>query len=166
MQSLFSAVLAAFTILFASSAFAQNKSDDTKDQPLFSNETFKSMAFRSIGPAYMSGRIADIAVDQTNPSTWYVAVGSGGVWKTNNAGTTWSPIFDQESVYSIGALAVDPRHPERLWVGTGENVGGRHASFGDGLYKSNDGGASWENVGLALCELFIKFAQCTVEFQN
>jgi photosystem II stability/assembly factor-like uncharacterized protein len=109
---------------------------------------FDGLEFRAIGPALMSGRIADIAIDPENRATWYVAVGSGGVWKTTNAGTTWTPIFDDQSVYSIGCLALDPSNHNILWVGTGENVGGRHVGFGDGVYRSRDGGATWTNLGL------------------
>ena len=96
----------------------------------------------------MSGRIADLAIDPTNENVWYVAVGSGGVWKTINAGTTFTPIFDDQPVYSIGCVTLDPSNPYTVWVGTGENVGGRHAGFGDGIYRSIDGGASWANMGL------------------
>jgi photosystem II stability/assembly factor-like uncharacterized protein len=89
-----------------------------------------------------------MAIDPTNENIWYVAVGSGGVWKTTNAGTTFQPIFDDQPVYSIGCVTIDPQNPYTVWVGTGENVGGRHAGFGDGIYRSLDGGASWENMGL------------------
>jgi photosystem II stability/assembly factor-like uncharacterized protein len=106
------------------------------------------LKLRGIGPAVMSGRIADIAIDPTDASTWYVAVGSGGVWKTVNSGTTWTPVFDKEASYSIGCVTIDPSNPRVIWVGTGENVGGRHVGFGDGAYRSRDGGASWENLGL------------------
>lgn len=78
------------------------------------------MELRSIGPAYMSGRIADIAIDQNNPSTWYTAVGSGGIWKTTNAGTTWTPVFDKQAVYSIGDVTIAPSNSSIVWVGTGE----------------------------------------------
>jgi photosystem II stability/assembly factor-like uncharacterized protein len=111
-------------------------------------KAFDGLKLRAIGPALMSGRIADIAIDPTDPSTWYVAVGSGGVWKTANAGTTWTPLFDEQPSYSIGCVTIDPSNPHVVWVGTGENVGGRHAGFGDGVYRSRDGGASWENLGL------------------
>ena len=111
-------------------------------------KAFKGLELRNIGPALMSGRIADIAIHPDNPSVWYVAVGSGGVWKTVNAGTTWQPIFDGESVYSIGCITIDPTNPEVIWLGTGENVGGRHVGFGDGVYRSVDGGANWEMMGL------------------
>jgi len=124
----------------------------SKDDSLFNSSTFNAMELRNIGPAYMSGRIADIAVDQNNPSTWYTAVGSGGVWKTVNAGTTWTPIFDKQDVYSIGDVTIDPSNSNIVWVGTGENNGGRHISFGDGVYKSLDGGKTWKNMGLKSTE--------------
>ncbi len=109
---------------------------------------YAGLAWRNIGPAFMSGRIADIDWDPTDSSVWYVAVGSGGVWKTINAGVTWTPIFDEESVYSIGNVTVDPSNPNTVWVGTGEDVGGRHVAYGDGIYRSDDGGQSWTNKGL------------------
>ena len=109
---------------------------------------FSGLELRPLGPALMSGRIADIAIDPENTSTWYVAVGSGGVWKTTNAGTTWTPIFDDQAVYSIGCVTLDPNNRNTVWVGTGENVSGRHVGFGDGVYRSRDAGASWEKLGL------------------
>jgi len=120
---------------------------DDEDSPLAA-KTFDGMELRNIGPALMSGRIADIALHPDDPNHWYVAVGSGGVWQTHNSGTTWEPIFDDQSSYSIGAITVDPSNPNVVWVGTGENVGGRHVGYGDGIYRSDDGGKSWENVGL------------------
>ena len=122
------------------------------DDALMSDKTFKGLEFRNIGPAFMSGRIADIDIDPSNRNIWYVGVGSGGVWKTVNAGTTWTPLFDQQSVYSVGCVTIDPNNSATIWVGTGENVGGRHASFGDGVYVSRDGGASWRNMGLKKSE--------------
>jgi len=110
------------------------------------------MKLRNIGPAYMSGRIADIAIDPKDASTWYVAVGSGGVWKTDNAGITWKPIFDSQEVYSTGDVTIDPSNSNIIWVGTGENNGGRHLSFGDGVYRSADGGQTWKNMGLKQSE--------------
>ncbi len=114
--------------------------------------TFGAFEFRNIGPAFTAGRIADIAIVPDDPATWYVGVGSGGVWKTTNAGTTWTPVFDKQDVYSIGSIALDPSNPHAVWVGTGENVGGRHISWGDGIYLSLDGGKTWENKGLAKSE--------------
>ena len=119
-----------------------------KEEPGFNEATFKGLEWRSVGPALMAGRIADIVKDPGDQSTWYVAVGSGGVWKTENAGTTWSPIFDDEDAYSIGCITIDPNDPTTIWVGTGENVSGRHVGYGAGIYRSRDGGASWENMGL------------------
>ncbi|MFT5718769.1 MAG: hypothetical protein ACI9T7_002976, partial [Oleiphilaceae bacterium] len=119
---------------------------------LMTDELLSGMKLRNIGPAYMSGRIADIAVDNKDPSTWYVAVGSGGVWKTDNAGITWKPIFDSQAVYSTGDVTIDPSNSNIIWVGTGENSGGRHISFGDGVYRSLDGGLTWKNMGLSQSE--------------
>ncbi len=111
-------------------------------------QTFQGLKLRNVGPAFTSGRIADIAIHPQNENVWYVAVGSGGVWKTTNSGTTWKPLFDKQKSYSIGAITVDPNNPHTVWVGTGENVGGRHVAFGDGVYVSYDDGASWKNMGL------------------
>ncbi len=134
--------LAATLLVSATLAVADPAKEESKPKP------FDGLTLRSIGPAFMSGRIADIAIDPTHPSTWYVGVGSGGVWKTVNAGTTWTPVFDKESSYSIGCVTIDPSNPSVVWVGTGENVGGRHVGFGDGVYRSRDGGGKWENLGL------------------
>ena len=109
---------------------------------------FSGLEFRNIGPAMTSGRIADIAIHPENENIWYVGVGSGGVWKTTNSGTTWTPIFDKQKVYSIGCVTIDPINPHTIWVGTGENVGGRHVGFGDGIYVSYDDGKTWQNMGL------------------
>jgi photosystem II stability/assembly factor-like uncharacterized protein len=111
----------------------------------------RGLRLRHIGPAAISGRISDVAV-APDKKTWYVGVASGGVWKTTNAGTTFTPIFDGEGSYSIGVVALDPRNPNVVWVGTGENNVLRSVSFGDGVYKSVDGGRSWENVGLKTSE--------------
>ncbi|MEL6863548.1 MAG: glycosyl hydrolase [Bacteroidota bacterium] len=121
-------------------------------QSNFSADQFAGMEWRSLGPALMSGRIADIAVHPQDNNTWYVAVGSGGVWKTQNSGTTWKSIFDGQSAYSIGCVSIDPNNPHVIWVGTGENVGGRHVGYGDGIYRSDDGGKSWTNMGLKKSE--------------
>lgn len=112
------------------------------------DKTFEGLKLRNIGPAFTSGRIADIAIHPDNENVWYIAVGSGGVWKTTNSGTTWKPIFDNQTSFSIGAIAVDPSNPHTIWVGTGENVGGRHVAIGDGIYVSYDDGATWKNMGL------------------
>jgi photosystem II stability/assembly factor-like uncharacterized protein len=138
---------ALLSLLLAHSAFANENSD-----PGLNEATFEGLEWRGIGPALMSGRIADIAVDPERPSTWYVAVGSGGVWKTVNRGTTWTPVFDGQGAYSIGTVTIDPNNRHVIWVGSGENGSGRHIGFGDGVYRSLDGGATWRNMGLEKSE--------------
>jgi len=111
-----------------------------------------ALHLREVGPAVAGGRIADVEVHPHDKSTWYVGVGSGGVWKTTNAGTTFTPLFDDQPSYSIADIALAPSNPEIVWVGTGENVSGRHVAWGTGVYRSLDGGASWENMGLPQSE--------------
>ena len=123
-----------------------------KSEDLFSESTFTGLEFRNIGPAFTSGRIADIAIHPEDKSVWFVAVGSGGVWKTVNSGVTWTPVFDKQASYSIGCVTIDPGNPHTVWVGTGENVGGRHVGFGDGIYRSLDDGKTWTNMGLKQSE--------------
>ncbi|MGB3466486.1 MAG: hypothetical protein WBA74_14500 [Cyclobacteriaceae bacterium] len=147
-------ILLLLLFAFAMPADAQKKKSKTQNTPAKANEgniiedTFADVQFRSIGPAFMGGRIADIAIHPDNENVWYVAVGSGGIWKTENAGTTWKPLFDEQPVYSTGCITIDPNNPHIIWVGTGENVGGRHVGFGDGIYKSEDDGNTWTNMGL------------------
>ncbi len=117
-----------------------------------SKNAFDGLEFRNIGSAMTSGRIADIAIHPENENVWYVAVGSGGVWKTENSGTTWKSLFDKQSTYSIGCVTIDPNNSHTIWVGTGENVGGRHVAFGDGIFVSHDDGKSWKNMGLKQSE--------------
>lgn len=104
--------------------------------------------FREVGPALTSGRIADMAVNPENNSIMYIATASGGVWKSENAGVTFSPIFDNQGSYSIGCVSLDPSNPNTVWVGTGENNNQRSVAYGDGLYRSRDAGKSWEKIGL------------------
>ena len=106
------------------------------------------LEWRSIGPAVMGGRISDIRGITGDPALVYVAAGSGGLFRTNDAGMTWTPLFERQSTISIGAIAVDPKNPKILWVGTGESKVRNSVSFGDGLYKSEDGGATWKRMGL------------------
>lgn len=116
-----------------------NQSDD----PLL-----KTFVWRSIGPANMGGRIDDIAVVDSNPSVYYVGYATGGIWKTVNNGTTFTPIFDVYSTHSIGDMAVAPSDPNILYVGTGEPNNRQSSSFGNGVYKSTDAGKTFVNVGL------------------
>jgi len=125
-------------------------SSTTQTTPLAT--AISGLSMRGIGPAFMGGRIADLAVHPANKSTWYLAVGSGGVWKTTNAGTTWSPIFDDQQSFSIGCVTLDPNQPDIVWVGTGEAVSGRHVAWGDGVYRSRNGGATWDHMGLRQSE--------------
>ncbi|MDA0993141.1 MAG: glycosyl hydrolase [Proteobacteria bacterium] len=127
-------------------------SADEEAPPGFNESTFSGLEMRSIGPAMMSGRIADIAINPDDPSNWYVGVASGGIFKTNNGGTTWKTIFDDQDSYSIGCITLDPNNPEIIWVGTGENDAGRHIAYGSGVFRSRDGGTTWENMGLKASE--------------
>lgn len=131
---------------------AQKKSEEKKPAPekapIEKESTYSFLKWRNIGPAVTSGRIVDLKVHPTNPSIWYVAAACGGVFKTINAGTTFEPIFDQASAYSIGCLAIDKNNPNVIWVGSGENNNQRSVSYGDGIYKSEDAGKSFKNVGL------------------
>jgi photosystem II stability/assembly factor-like uncharacterized protein len=141
-----------FIAVLTFSAIARSETKPAEKKSLLTAEVLSGLEFRNIGPGLMSGRISDIAIHSKNRSLWYVAVGSGGVWKTENAGTTWTPIFDGQASYSIGCLTLDPNNPDVVWVGTGENVSGRHVGFGDGVYKSLNGGKTWTNMGLAKSE--------------
>ncbi|MCH2032346.1 MAG: glycosyl hydrolase [Tenacibaculum sp.] len=135
-------------LTLVSTSFAQKNKKVADKKKQDKSSIYNGLKFRSIGPALMSGRIADIVIHPNNENVWYVGVASGGVWKTENSGTTWNSIFDGQVSYSIGCVTLDPQNPEIVWVGTGENDGGRHIGYGDGIYKSEDGGKSWKNMGL------------------
>jgi len=137
-----------FVLFILTSTFAVSAEKDEKPKPGLNEASLKGLQWRSVGPAMTAGRIADIAVNPQDRNQWYVGVGSGGVWKTDNRGTTWQPVFDSEASYSIGCVSIDPNNTQTVWVGTGENVSGRHVAYGDGVYKSLDGGKSWTNMGL------------------
>ena len=126
--------------------------DENRPRDPMSFATFNGLRFRSIGPAFTSGRVIGFAVDPNNPARYYVAAASGGVWKTVNNGTTWTPVFDREGSYSIGCIVLDPKNPLTVWVGTGENNSQRSVSYGNGVYRSDDGGKTWRNVGLKASE--------------
>ena len=114
----------------------------------FSKGPFDSLHFRPIGPASMSGRITDLAVYESNPSIFYVGTAHGGVWKTTNAGTTFEAQFQDEGLISIGDVTVSQSNPDLVWVGTGESNNRQSTSWGDGVYKSTDGGKTFANMGL------------------
>jgi photosystem II stability/assembly factor-like uncharacterized protein len=130
---------------------APEKKDEEK-KPGMNAETFAGLKFRSIGPAVASGRVMSIAVNPKNKVEYYVGVASGGVWKTVNDGTTWTPIFDKEGSFSIGSVALDPNDASVVWVGTGESNSQRSVDYGDGIYRSDDGGKNWTNLGLKKSE--------------
>jgi photosystem II stability/assembly factor-like uncharacterized protein len=110
--------------------------------------SLSAFRLRLVGPAVTSGRVVGFAVDPRDRSHYFVAVACGGVWKTTNSGTTWTPVFDGEGSFSIGYITLDPKNPNVVWVGTGENNSQRSVGYGDGIYKSIDGGKSWQNMGL------------------
>ena len=137
-------VLALLLVVCSSGAgVAQDKSENKLD------DTFlKNLQFRAIGPAIMGGRIDDIAVVESNPSTYYVGAATGGVWKTTNNGTTFDPVFDAQGSTSIGDIAIAPSDASIIWVGTGEPNNRQSSSWGDGIYRSLDAGKTWTNMGL------------------
>ena len=138
--------------LFISVTIIAQKKMETVSKPKapdsLKNISLAGLSFRSVGPAITSGRIADIAVNPQNHSEYYVAAAAGGVWKTSNAGVTFNPVFDGEGSFSRGCLAIDPTNTNVVWVGSGENNNQRVVGYGDGIYKSEDGGKSWKNMGL------------------
>jgi photosystem II stability/assembly factor-like uncharacterized protein len=134
------------------------KKDEKKEEPKeekksgMNADTFSGLKFRLIGPGAASGRVMSVAVNPKNKFEYYVGVASGGVWKTVNDGTTWTPVFDGEGSYSIGWVTLDPNDSSVVWVGTGESNSQRSVGYGDGIYRSVDGGKSWENLGLKKSE--------------
>ncbi len=132
--------------------FTQAQKTKKEDQQPLDSINIDGLKWRSIGPALTSGRISDIAVNPSNPYEYYVAASGGGVWKTSNAGIDYTPIFDKEGAYSIGCVTIDPNNTNVVWVGSGENNNQRSVNYGDGVYKSIDGGTSWKNMGLKTSE--------------
>lgn len=133
------------------SSSAKDSKPEQKD-PLYKSETYSALSFRSLGPAVTSGRVGDIAVNPNNKNQWYVVAAAGGVFKTDNAGVSFYPIFDNQNSYSIGCITIDPNNSNVIWVGTGENNNQRAVGYGDGVYKSEDGGETWKNMGLEKSE--------------
>ncbi|HHS13385.1 MAG TPA: glycosyl hydrolase [bacterium] len=132
-------------LLFAATGFAARQS--ATKSPV-NEATFSGLKFRNIGPAFTSGRIGDFAVNPDDFSEYYVAVASGHIWKTENHGVTWKPVFDRYGSYAIGCVVMDPNNSHVVWAGTGENNSQRALGYGDGVYKTTDGGRSWKNMGL------------------
>ncbi|MEP7269058.1 MAG: glycosyl hydrolase, partial [Saprospiraceae bacterium] len=147
--------------LFFTPSFSQSKKTKKEEAVSLSalpaadtlkSEVFSGLTMRNIGPALVSGRITQLVVNPDNPSEYYVVVASGGIWKTVNAGTTYTPIFDSYGSYSMGALTMDPSNHAVLWLGTGENNNQRSVAYGDGVYKSEDAGKTWKHMGLKSSE--------------
>ncbi len=149
---LFFFVLGISTSLTAQKKSKKEKAEKAEAKKPLDNLAISGLKFRSIGPAMTSGRIADFAMHPDRPHEYFVATASGGVWKTNNAGTTYQPIFDSQGSYSIGCVTIDPNNPNIVWVGTGENNNQRSVAYGDGIYKSTDGGKTWQHKGLKMSE--------------
>lgn len=143
-------------VLSLNLAAQSRKKQKTPDKPWLESGNLSGLSFRLLGPALTEGRISDIAVVPGQKHTFYVAVASGGVWKTENNGTTYTPIFDGQGSYSIGCVTIDPNNPYTVWVGTGENNSQRSVGYGDGVYRSLDGGKSWEHMGLKESEHIAK----------
>ena len=152
---LFLLALLSGPIVFAQKKPAPEKGSaptETEKKTLLNADALNVFKFRSIGPAITSGRVVDIAVNPGKTSEYYVAAASGGVWKTTNAGTNWQHVFANMGSYSIGCVALDPTNSSVVWVGSGENNNQRSIAYGDGVYKSEDGGKSWKNMGLKTSE--------------
>lgn len=137
-----------FLLTFVNINIILISAEQKETEKINQSSIYSNIKFRSIGPAIASGRVIDLAINPNNFDEFYVAVASGGVWKTTNHGTTFTPIFDNENSYSIGCITIDPKNTNVIWVGSGENNSQRSVSYGDGVYKSEDGGKSWKNVGL------------------
>ena len=131
-------LLVGFFLLYSLSLFAQKISLDQ----------FKNWTPRNIGPAGMSGRITAIDVVIKHPDTWYLGAASGGVWKTENAGASWTPVFDEQPTLNIGSLAIQQNIPSVVWVGTGEGNPRNSLNIGEGIYRTLDGGKTWKRMGL------------------
>ena len=144
---LFAALFMVTSVTYA----GQKKNKEKKKEPvdtLVNGSLVSGLKWRSIGPAFTSGRIADFAVNPEDHAEFYVAVASGNIWKTTNNGITFKPVFEKYGAYSVGCLAMDPKNHNVVWAGTGENNHQRALGYGDGVYKTVDGGKSWKNMGL------------------
>ncbi len=147
------------SIAVVSTTFAQKKKkgeDDGANKGPWNSGTFSALSFRNVGPALTAGRIIDIAVNPNNHNEYLLAIASGGVFKTTNAGISFAPVFDSYGSYSTGCITYDPSNPNTVWLGSGENNNQRSVAYGDGVYRSLDGGNSWENVGLKTSEHIAK----------
>jgi photosystem II stability/assembly factor-like uncharacterized protein len=135
------------TVLFGGTEFAA--AQQAQGSVPVDAELLSAMEFRTLGPGFVTGRIADIEIDPNDSNVWYIATAFGGLWKTVNRGITFEPIFDQKGAsHNLCCVVVDPNDSEVVWLGTGENLSQRSAHFGEGLFRSTDGGETWAKVGL------------------
>ncbi|MFP4041772.1 MAG: WD40/YVTN/BNR-like repeat-containing protein, partial [Bacteroidales bacterium] len=141
-------LLIAFLSLLLGSISHDIQAQDNEEENTVNSSIISGLKFRSIGPAYASGRISDFAVNPDNHSEFYVAVSSGNVWKTTNKGVTFEPVFENYGSYATGCITMDPNNHNVVWLGTGENNHQRALGYGDGVYKTTDGGKTWKNMGL------------------
>lgn len=149
-------LLFAFLLVSAFTSELSSKEETKPAQATISETVSKGLKFRNIGPSTASGRILDIAVNPNNQDEFYLATAGGGVWKTSNHGTSFQPVFDGQRSFSIGCISIDPTNTNTVWVGSGENNSQRAVSYGDGIYKSQDGGKTWKNMGLKTSEHIAK----------
>src|SRR5688572_1611110 len=140
------------SLLFAALVMAAAALPAGQGQGTLNEQTLKGIELRSIGPGLSTGRVQDVEIDPKNPNVWYVVSAFGGLWKTENRGITFAPIFDDGGSFTLCCLAIDPKDSNVLWLGTGENTSQRSAHFGDGIYKSTDAGKTWKRVGLEKSE--------------
>ena len=140
------------SLLIVAMAMAAVALPSGQGQDRLDEQTLKGIELRSIGPGFTTGRVQDIDIDPKNPSVWYVSSAFGGLWKTENRGISFQPIFDEGGSFTLCCLAIDPKDSNVLWLGTGENTSQRSAHFGDGVYKSTDAGRTWKRVGLEKSE--------------
>ncbi len=149
MKNILTAVCIVLLCLFSTNLSAQNKDNGSGKEPdSLKNISLSGLSFRSIGPALTGGRVVALAVNPFNHSEYFVGAGHGSLWKTMNNGITFKPVFDDQKSYAIGAVTIDPTNPNIVWVGTGENDNQNNVIYGDGIYKSEDGGKTWKNMGL------------------
>jgi photosystem II stability/assembly factor-like uncharacterized protein len=147
MKNIFVFFVSVILLAFSSTITAQDKQEKSEPDSL-KNISLAGLSFRSIGPAVTGGRVVALAVNPLDHSEYFVGAGHGCLWKTTDNGVTFSPAFDNQGSYAIGAITIDPTNPNVVWVGTGENNNQNNVIYGDGVYKSEDGGSSWKNMGL------------------
>ena len=137
-----------FVVFVIASSILSLRAQENPPAPQLTDVLFKNLKVRAIGPAVMGGRVSDIALDPRNPALFYVGLATGGLFKTGDNGVSFDPIFDKETAQSIGAIAIAPSDSDVLWVGTGEANDRNSSGWGNGVYRSTDGGGTWQNVGL------------------